>query len=268
MESVCGLTTWFPTSQYHVSMFAAYLFTSGYAAATISTNVSIIGYYHKLFAVSDPTTTFAIKKLLHGIAKLRPATDRRQPITRDMLRRLVWATEGVSEDAYQQKLLSAMYTLAFHGFLRISEFTTSTSNQHTLAVDNISPTKQGIRISFTSFKHHHGQPISIEINGTDHPCPVRCLLEYLKLRPAGPGQLFLHRNASPVAQTYFRAQLKACLQLAGYQSATIKSHSFRIGAATEAATRGLSNDQIQRMGRWRSTAFLRYVRIPSLPASM
>ncbi|KAK2160937.1 hypothetical protein NP493_1618g00010 [Ridgeia piscesae] len=46
-----------------------------------------------------------------------------------------------------------------------------------------------------------------------------------------------------------------------------KGHSFRIGAATAAADSGLSETQIQTMGRWKSSAFKRYVRIPVLRMS-
>ena len=40
------------------------------------------------------------------------------------------------------------------------------------------------------------------------------------------------------------------------------SHSLRIGAATEAATVGLPNWLIQQAGRWKSSAYERYIRSP------
>ena len=43
----------------------------------------------------------------------------------------------------------------------------------------------------------------------------------------------------------------------------IRSHSFRLGAATYALMRGYSHDQIQVMGRWNSTAFKNYLRVKS-----
>ena len=39
-------------------------------------------------------------------------------------------------------------------------------------------------------------------------------------------------------------------------------HSFRIGAATAAASAGVEDSTIQTMGRWQSAAFLRYIRTP------
>ena len=44
----------------------------------------------------------------------------------------------------------------------------------------------------------------------------------------------------------------------------ITPHSFRIGAATFAATQGYTAQQIQAMGRWKSSAFQRYVRVSSI----
>lgn len=38
-----------------------------------------------------------------------------------------------------------------------------------------------------------------------------------------------------------------------------KGHSFRIGAATSAAARGIPLSVIQNMGRWKSDSFMRYI---------
>ena len=39
-------------------------------------------------------------------------------------------------------------------------------------------------------------------------------------------------------------------------------HSFRIGAVTTAASKGIDDSMIQVLGRWQSTAYLCYVHIP------
>ncbi|XP_014666645.1 PREDICTED: uncharacterized protein LOC106808433 [Priapulus caudatus] len=38
----------------------------------------------------------------------------------------------------------------------------------------------------------------------------------------------------------------------GFDTARYKSHSFRIGAASESARQGYSDNQIRQMGRWKS----------------
>ncbi|XP_074657153.1 uncharacterized protein LOC141910317 [Tubulanus polymorphus] len=47
----------------------------------------------------------------------------------------------------------------------------------------------------------------------------------------------------------------------GFDVASYTSHSFRIGAATNAATNGVPEPVIRELGRWKSDAFKRYIRI-------
>jgi hypothetical protein len=62
----------------------------------------------------------------------------------------------------------------------------------------------------------------------------------------------------------FNSNLNLSLTWAGLDTNTYKSHSFRIGAATHAASLGYADSEIQAMGRWKSSAFKRYVRIPKV----
>ncbi len=44
----------------------------------------------------------------------------------------------------------------------------------------------------------------------------------------------------------------------------LSPHSLRIGAATHAALTGMSDAMIRTAGRWSSSAYTRYVRLPNL----
>ncbi len=94
--------------------------------------------------------------------------------------------------------------------------------------------------------------------------PYQAVREYLHLRisqaksPLEP--LFLDHAGKPVSRTWFQKQLKSVLLLAGISAANFSSHSFRIGAATSAAQKGLTKHQIQTLGRWSSEAFQSYIR--------
>ena len=76
------LVTCFPAEISAVVSFIASLFQSGYASATIATNLSAISFVHKVNGIGDPTSAFVIKKLLHGASKLRPSVDYRAPSLR------------------------------------------------------------------------------------------------------------------------------------------------------------------------------------------
>ena len=52
------------------------------------------------------------------------------------------------------------------------------------------------------------------------------------------------------------------MQTAGLDAHAFSGHSLRIGAATTAAAAGLPDWLIKAMGRWKSDAYLRYVRTP------
>ena len=90
----------------------------------------------------------------------------------------------------------------------------------------------------------------------------RILSVYLGHRGYQSGPLFIYNN-KPVTQRFFSSLLQQVLSAAGFESTNIKSHSFRIGAATLCFSKGYTSDQIQRMGRWKSDAFRKYIRIPS-----
>ena len=96
---------------------------------------------------------------------------------------------------------------------------------------------------------------SLSIEGDRTPnCPVRLLAEYIYLRKYCDGPLYLLENGRPVDRKYFNSKLSYILNFCGYedQKIHIRSHSFRIGAATLAIENGYSYEQVELMGRWNS----------------
>ena len=57
----------------------------------------------------------------------------------------------------------------------------------------------------------------------------------------------------------FTSAVCVALSTLGYDST---GHSFRIGAATTVAERGVEDSVIKMLGRWESSAYSRYVRTP------
>ena len=122
-----------------------------------------------------------------------------------------------------------------------------------------------LKLTFGNFKHSYNQrPFSIILHRHNSCCPVQLLLEYLSLRGNRPGPLFLNLDNSPVSRTNFGELLALSLKACGLDSTRYKGHRFCIGAASFAAERGMSDTQIRALGRWKFSALLKYVRIPSL----
>ena len=90
---------------------------------------------------------------------------------------------------------------------------------------------------------------------------------YLSLRGFSNGPLFMTPNGTAVSRHSFTQILSLVFQRCDLDSSKYKGHSFRIGAATFAAENGFSDVQIRAMGRWKSDAFRKYIRIPSLSFS-
>ena len=56
--------------------------------------------------------------------------------------------------------------------------------------------------------------------------------------------------------------VRSAIQEEGVDDSQYCGHSFRIGAATTAARQGLEDSMIKMLGRWRSLAYLEYIKIP------
>ena len=94
-------------------------------------------------------------------------------------------------------------------------------------------------------------------------CPVAALLAYLAIQPPSNGLLFVHDNGSPLTRAGLVSPVCAALSEGSVDLSRYTGHSFRIGAATAAAQEGLPGSMIQMLGRWRSSAFQRYIRMPA-----
>ena len=97
-------------------------------------------------------------------------------------------------------------------------------------------------------------------------CPVTAILSYLAIRPAGEGPLLVRGDRSPLRREQFVQAVKDILREAQIDPTPYSGHSFRIGAATSAAAKGVPDHLIKVLGRWKSEAYQLYVRTP--PASL
>ena len=234
----------------------------------------IISKTHKIVGLEDPAVDFYITKLLVGIQKKTATVHLRRPIDLKMLSNLVAATKAIISDKFTELCIAAMVMLAFHGFLRIGEISLrpGISSQYVLQRSDLvivtgrnTSAKQSLQLTISHAKHQQvNRPVVLQITSQPNKCPVATITRYLRIRGTSAGPLFIFPDNRPITRSFFASQLSACLLHAGYDPTFYKCHSFRIGSATTAASRGFTEVQIQAMRRWKSSAFRRYIRIPMM----
>ena len=89
-------------------------------------------------------------------------------------------------------------------------------------------------------------------------CPVKAQTEYRAVHPAKDGPLFTLQNRKFLTRRDIHKALKVHINLP-----EVVSHSFRIGAATTAASAGHPQWLIQSLGHWTSDSFRAYIHIPN-----
>ena len=92
---------------------------------------------------------------------------------------------------------------------------------------------------------------------------MRAVLAYMAIRPRIPGPLFIHSDGTPLTRPKLVTEVRGALTGDGMDLSRYTGHSFRIGAASSAAQAGVPDSLIQTLGRWRSSAFQRYIRTPT-----
>lgn len=169
-------------------------------------------------------------------------------------------------------MLWAAACVGFFGFLRAGEFTVPSiraydPSTHLNLSDKALDSHTSPSIVRLSIKQSKTDPfrLGVEIflgqTGTEI-CPVGALVRYIGVRPSNPGPLFMLSTGVPLTRTYLVSNLQAALRQAGLDDSAYNGHSFRIGAATTAAQRGLEDSLIQTLGRWRSDAYRLYIKLP------
>jgi len=167
-------------------------------------------------------------------------------------------------------MLWASFCVGFFGFMRSGEFSVTGNTDRDsiipLAVSDVSVDSRDdpriitihLRRSKTD-QYARGEYLYLG-RTYDSLCPVSAILAYLAVRPPSPGPLFIFKDGAPLSQRKFISSLREALSQAGINPIGYSGHSLRIGAATTAATLGMSDSLIKSLGRWKSSVFTTYIR--------
>lgn len=272
-----GAITPVPATEASLCRYVSQLKKDGLKHRTIKAYLSAIRYLHIEENGCDPFTSplLRLQYILRGVRRTEAEGGgqkrERLPITPDILRKMkeVWDPRVSDPDIV---MLWAACCLGFFGFLRSGEMTVPSDGAYDPAVhlswgdvavdDPLVPTVLQVNIKQSKTDPFRtGVCLVIGATATDI-CPVAAMLQYLLQRGSEDGPLFRFKDGRPLTRERLVVAVREALHVAGINQENYCSHSFRIGAATTAATNGIEDSVIQTLGRWKSLAYLQYVKIP------
>ena len=225
--------------------------------------LSAIRYLHIRSGLPDPFVSlmprlgYTLKGVKRVEAEKGVGQRPRLPITPPLLRKLKRVWERSAEHC-DTKMIWAACCMAFVGFLRAGEMTVPDEGAYDasvhlgvedVAIDNASSPSY-VRVHIKKSKtdpFRHGVDLFLGRTRTDL-CPVAAILSYLVAKGAGPGPFFRFTDGRPLTRSRFVDRVREALADAGVDAGSYCRHSFRIGAATTAAARGIEDSIIKTFG--------------------
>ena len=260
-----------PLQESTLCRFAASLAGESLCHQTIVSYLSACRYFQILSGLPDLSLSSLpqLSYVLKGARRMSLVPSRtRLPITPELLCGVlsVWSR---TPPTFDRVMLWAAFPMGFFAFLRAGEFTCqsleSFDQSSMLALGDVwVDSHSDPRCLTVKLKQSKGDPfgqgVLIHLGCT--LLVSVAVLSYLAIRPSTSGPFFVFSDGSPLSQERLISALFQALKDSGVDPSNFKGHSFRIGAATTAAKAGLSDSLIQALGRWRSSAFMSYIRTP------
>ena len=207
-----------------------------------------------------------LQRIVAGIKRKNgdPDTRERLPITRDLLLKLLATLDQANQ---AQATLHAAYCLAFAAFLRAGEITYSQSEAQDPNFSDWHVTRRSVHLhpnklylSLPSSKtdpFRRGITLTIAATGDD-ACAVSSLRNLFFRFPLPPTAPLFQTFNNSFSREYFISALRSGLRGLGIDG-NYSGHSFRRGAATSAQQAGLTKEEIQLLGRWKSDSWQLYI---------
>lgn len=263
----------FPASEDVLVKFIVYL-AKTIKHSSIKTYLSAVRHFHIRNGFElDFKKFLRLQMVLKGIKRSQGVSIKtRLPITIHHLQIFYYLLAIPTTSNHDSLMLWAAMSIAFFGFLRLGELTCNSKfskNIH-LTYNNVTffpnmSNPQHISVFIKASKtdpFRTGQYITV--GRTNHPvCPVMAMKEFFSVRNPSPGPLFRYSTGRPLTKASLTAETRLLLSLAGFNCTDYAGHSYRIGAATTAASINLPSWLIKVLGRWSSDCFERYVKVPN-----
>ena len=205
--------------------------------------------------------------MLEGCCRSRKQNDNCAPISKYLLAGICAKLNEICYSPYEVLLFKATFTLAYFGFCRISELV-YTGPMHTdrpLQWGDVSynSCNKVLVIQIRKSKTDQtGKAVKLNIYPAEkgNICCIQSVRLFMQARPKHEGYFLCYLNRDPLTRYQFNSILNKCISKIGLSTKFFKTHSFRIGTATDLAKEGVSSENIKKLERWSSNAFLKYIR--------
>ncbi|XP_069119652.1 uncharacterized protein [Argopecten irradians] len=211
-----------------------------------------------------------LQMALNGIKRTDLCSSRRPryPITFSVLSQICNRFQSGLFCGEIDKTMRTVCIIAFFGFMRCGEFSCNSTFDPNVnvTVGDVTVSKDVTVLRLKQSKtdpFRHGVNIKFFCNNTTI-CP-KCALDLyveqrLHVHQASPTQpLFVQEGHKPLTRNNFIEKLRSSLNACGLPQDLYNGHSFRIGAATTAASNRMEDHLIKTMGRWTSESYCRYI---------
>ena len=207
-----------------------------------------------------------LQRVIAGLRRLYREGDTRErrPITREVLLKLV---SRFNQTTLEGANLHSAFCLAFAGFLRMGEFTydkvESDFSSWNLTRGSVSLLEDRLFLVIPSCKtdpFRRGVTLTISA-ANDGACAIKSLNNLFTRFPIANYRPLFFNSAGTFSRNYVTRKLQEGIRVLGYEG-NYTGHSFRRGAATSARLAGLSEEEIQLLGRWKSNCYRLFVETP------
>jgi hypothetical protein len=282
----CGGCFDLPLSREALLIFINWLITvRGLKAATVNCYLSGIRQMHVMKGLEVPMLRSSqVQLILKGqqnidSAEARGSSNRgRLPMTVTLMKLLKEKIRRWDKCDMTKLLVWAVCTLAFHGAFRIHELLCRSESFFDPAFDLLSEdvtltvvSDKGGLCRFITVKlkspkeQRDGKAVLVDVFESGGPiCPVRAFSKWAQLSPREQGKpAFRAPCGTPLTGRRLNGFIRQLLEgSVDYSVGQVTTHSFRSGIASLLGTKGFSEEEIKQAGRWSSSAYLAYMKLP------